>query len=309
MKMIFAGMFTVLVSLTVAGSSYATEQLPDEMIVAMASSKSVCGGNTGKACPGTAPASTPPMAASPVIPAPKPAPAPVQQQAAPVTVPQQLAPSVTIPTAPITPVVPSAPVAVTPPASTVTPPTNAPPQVSQISADAANVGSATAGLQFYENTTVKYSGSASDADGDLLNWKWIYTKNGGSEIIYTSGTGAVQPATFTYGTGTAGIKYHWILRVDDKKATTESALDVSIISKPVVPTTPTPITTPTSTPAPMSVSPVTSAAIPATGLVGYWKFDEGLGGTASDSSGNGNAGALTNGPAWTSGKVGQGLSF
>lgn len=37
-----------------------------------------------------------------------------------------------------------------------------------------------------------------------------------------------------------------------------------------------------------------------TGLVGYWKFDESSGTAAADSSGNGNTGALVNGPAFTS---------
>jgi len=46
-----------------------------------------------------------------------------------------------------------------------------------------------------------------------------------------------------------------------------------------------------------------------TGLVGYWKFDEGSGTTASDSSGNNNHGTLVNGPTWTTGKVGQALEF
>lgn len=45
------------------------------------------------------------------------------------------------------------------------------------------------------------------------------------------------------------------------------------------------------------------------GLVGYWKLNEGSGTTASDSSGNGNTGTLTNGPTWTSGKLGGALSF
>ena len=34
------------------------------------------------------------------------------------------------------------------------------------------------------------------------------------------------------------------------------------------------------------------------GLVAHWKFDKGKGTTAKDSSGNGNTGTLTNGPAW-----------
>lgn len=54
-----------------------------------------------------------------------------------------------------------------------------------------------------------------------------------------------------------------------------------------------------------------------TGLVAHWKFDEGAGQTAADSSGNGNDGTLgstggvdTNDPAWVAGKVGTGaLSF
>lgn len=46
------------------------------------------------------------------------------------------------------------------------------------------------------------------------------------------------------------------------------------------------------------------------GLVGWWKFDEGSGTTAADSSGNGNHGTLINGPTWVAGRVGSGaLSF
>lgn len=35
------------------------------------------------------------------------------------------------------------------------------------------------------------------------------------------------------------------------------------------------------------------------GLMAYWKFDEGNGTTAADSSGNGNTGTLVNGVTWT----------
>jgi len=45
------------------------------------------------------------------------------------------------------------------------------------------------------------------------------------------------------------------------------------------------------------------------GLVGWWKFDEGSGTVAYDSSGNGNDGTLTNGPTWATGKIGGALSF
>jgi parallel beta-helix repeat protein len=58
--------------------------------------------------------------------------------------------------------------------------------------------------------------------------------------------------------------------------------------------TPTPTTTPTGT---------------ASGLVGYWTFDERSGTTACDSSGKGNIGTLTNGPLWAVGKIGGALYF
>jgi hypothetical protein len=58
---------------------------------------------------------------------------------------------------------------------------------------------------------------------------------------------------------------------------------------------------------------VTTVASVTNGLAGYWKFDETSGGTAADSSGNGNNGTISNGSAdggqWTSGQVGGALQF
>jgi|GEM_PF-1015829 len=48
---------------------------------------------------------------------------------------------------------------------------------------------------------------------------------------------------------------------------------------------------------------------PPSGLVGYWKFDEGSGTIAADSSGNGRTGTLTNGPTWTAGKLGNAVGL
>lgn len=42
------------------------------------------------------------------------------------------------------------------------------------------------------------------------------------------------------------------------------------------------------------------------GLFGWWKFDEGTGGSAADSSGNGDTGTLQNSATWTAGKIGAG---
>ena len=49
--------------------------------------------------------------------------------------------------------------------------------------------------------------------------------------------------------------------------------------------------------------------IPTSGLVAHWKFDEGSGTVAGDSSGNGNTGTLTNGPTWITGQIGSALNF
>jgi hypothetical protein len=46
-----------------------------------------------------------------------------------------------------------------------------------------------------------------------------------------------------------------------------------------------------------------------TDLVGFWHFDEGTGGIAADSSGNGNAGTLVNNPSWVNGKLEKVLRF
>ena len=50
-------------------------------------------------------------------------------------------------------------------------------------------------------------------------------------------------------------------------------------------------------------------AVGTSGLVAYWKFDEGSGTTVADSSGNGNTGTLVNGPVWTAGIAGNALYF
>lgn len=53
---------------------------------------------------------------------------------------------------------------------------------------------------------------------------------------------------------------------------------------------------------------VSAQTVPTTGLVGHWAFDDGSGTTASDSVGS-SPGTVFNGAAWTSGIIGQALSF
>jgi len=54
---------------------------------------------------------------------------------------------------------------------------------------------------------------------------------------------------------------------------------------------------------------ITRAAAPTNGLIGHWKLDESSGVTAVDSSTGGHAGALSNGPLWVAGRVGNALRF
>lgn len=53
--------------------------------------------------------------------------------------------------------------------------------------------------------------------------------------------------------------------------------------------------------------PIGTASTPT--LAAYWKFDEGTGVVAADSSGHGDAGTLLNGPTWATGKFGKALNF
>ncbi len=54
---------------------------------------------------------------------------------------------------------------------------------------------------------------------------------------------------------------------------------------------------------------VTTQAVVSQNPIGWWKFDETSGTTASDASGNNHSGTLINNPTWTTGKVGGAISF
>jgi len=52
-----------------------------------------------------------------------------------------------------------------------------------------------------------------------------------------------------------------------------------------------------------------TSTIPSQNLVAHWSFDEGTGGAAFDSSGNGYHGTLVNGPVWGAGRIGGALDL
>jgi hypothetical protein len=137
------------------------------------------------------------------------------------------------------------------------------PVVQPITSNATDVDSSTAGLQVYQGTTVQYSSSATDPGNLPLTWTWLYTINGGSEIAYSSGSGTVGNASFTYGSGTAGSTYRWILRVSNGTFSTQQTLDVSILSVPVVVDTTAP-----------TLSGIVASNITATGATIAWNTNE-----------------------------------
>ena len=113
------------------------------------------------------------------------------------------------------------------------PSTILPPTVSAITQSGADVDPNTAGLQVYAGSVVQYSGSASDPIGLPLTWRWIYTVNGGAEIVLTNGAGTVGSVSFNYTAGTAGNTYVWKLRVSNGYATGESNLTVGVEAPPI----------------------------------------------------------------------------
>jgi len=119
------------------------------------------------------------------------------------------------------------------------------------------------------------SAITSDPDGDPISHWWsVKSKPAGTSPVFFAQS---SPDTDVTGLTVAGIYVFTLTLVDRTKFTTQ---DVAVTV----------------------LGPGTA------GPFGWWKFDEGSGVTAADSSGNGNDGAIF-GPAWTTGKVGQALNF
>ena len=107
-------------------------------------------------------------------------------------------------------------------------PSNQAPVVAAISHDAIDVDTTTAGLQVNGGSTVTYISSATDPEHDPLTWEWLYSINGEAEILFLSGSGPIQPATWT--STTAPATYDWIIRVSDRAETSEQRLTVNVLT-------------------------------------------------------------------------------
>ncbi len=111
-------------------------------------------------------------------------------------------------------------------------PTNPPPVVSPIGQNLSDTDPNAPGLQIFTNSLATYTGSAAASNGNLLSWKWVYSVNGGPEVVYQSGTGTVASVNFNYGAGTAGKGYVWKLRANDGLAAAETQLKTEVILSP-----------------------------------------------------------------------------
>ncbi len=110
--------------------------------------------------------------------------------------------------------------------------TNLPPFVLPISQNLVDVDAAAPGLQIFTNASATYSASASVSNGNTLTWKWVYSVNGGPEVVHAAGTGTVASANFDYGSGSAGKTYLWKLRANDGPAAAETQQKTEVIVAP-----------------------------------------------------------------------------
>jgi len=117
-------------------------------------------------------------------------------------------------------------------AATVTGVAIAPPVVSAIIQNGADVDSTALGLQIFAGSVVQYSCSATDPNGLPLTWQWSYTVNGGTPTVVESGTGAVASVSFNYTAATVANIYVWTLQVSNAYLSASSALTVGVEAPP-----------------------------------------------------------------------------
>lgn len=111
---------------------------------------------------------------------------------------------------------------------------NHPPVIDQIISNAPDVDDNLPGYQAYEGTSITYSTSASDQDGQAVSWVWALSINGGpSQDQNVLGSNLpVQPITFTYPVTGFTRDYRWTLRASDGLAIVSASFDVEVLPNP-----------------------------------------------------------------------------
>ena len=109
----------------------------------------------------------------------------------------------------------------------------APPVVSIITMNGADVDTSATGLQIFAASVVQYSCSASDPNGLPVSWQWNYTVNGGPATVVQSGTGPVASVSFNYTASMAGNTYVWMLLASNSYSAAKSTLTVGVEAPPL----------------------------------------------------------------------------
>ncbi len=109
--------------------------------------------------------------------------------------------------------------------------TNVPPVVSAIAQNATDVDPNVSGLQVYEGSTVQYSATVTDGL-PITSWQWTYSVNGGTPVVFQSGSGTPPAINYTYPAGSGGSTYVWTLQASDKNYSAQSQLTVGVETPP-----------------------------------------------------------------------------
>jgi len=96
------------------------------------------------------------------------------------------------------------------------------PTVSAISANMTNASP----LSIYAGTAVALSAVATNS----LTWQWSYAINGGSSLVFQSGSGSVSNAIMSYDTNSIGSTYVWTLTVSNGQQSAQSQFTLNVLA-------------------------------------------------------------------------------
>ncbi|MBN8471096.1 DUF1593 domain-containing protein [Corallococcus exiguus] len=126
---------------------------------------------------------------------------------------------------------------------------------------------------------------SSDPDGDTLSYQWFQYVEAGTYAQAVTLTGAnTRDVQFTAPTVSTASTVHLVLAVKDNGSPALTRYRRVVVT----------------------VQPSSGGN---TSLRGYWRLDEGQGGTTSDGSSYGQSGTLLNGPVWAAGHAGSAVEF
>jgi hypothetical protein len=106
------------------------------------------------------------------------------------------------------------------------------PTVSGIAQTPGDVDPFVTGMQVYAGTKVRYAGMASDPTGLTVTWQWLYSSNGGPQIVLQSGSGNSPSTSYSYPGNSVGSVYTWTLLVNNGYNTAHVQENVTVEAAP-----------------------------------------------------------------------------